>query len=81
MEGIIHQEEGEEGEEEEGSGDGDAVPPNKRPVLAGNKKTPQQRRRERERREKVKWRGCRFPYCIICCHLISLFLVGIGSIT
>ena len=55
MEGLIDSEgegEGEEGEGE-GSGSDDEMPPNKRPVLAENKKTLQQRRRQRERREKV----------------------------
>lgn len=50
IEGLIEgqgEEEGEEGEESDG------VLLNKRPVLAANKKTLQQRRREQERKMKV----------------------------
>lgn len=48
IEGQREEEEGEEGEE------GDGVLLNKRPVLAANKKTLQQRRREQERKTKVQ---------------------------
>ena len=51
MEGLVEEEEGAEGEGEAGEREG--MLPNKRPVLAGDKKTLQQRRRERERKTKV----------------------------
>ena len=51
MEGLVEEEEGAEGEGEAGEREG--MLPNKRPVLAGDKKTLQKRRREQERKTKV----------------------------
>lgn len=50
IEGLI---EGQGEEEREGEEESDLVRPNKRPVLAGNRKTLQQRRREQDRKMKV----------------------------
>lgn len=54
IEGLIEGEEGGEGGRDEEEGECEGMPPNKRPVLAGDKKTVQQRRREQERKTKVQ---------------------------